>query len=125
MRPWSSCLGALSGLSALWLLAQLPEAAGAAGVAAPALRAAQRGTLDLVTYNVAGLPEGISQSHPLRNLPLIGKRLNQYDLALVQEDFAYPLELRRELGFAHRSPAFVRGKRIDFGDGLSEFSRLP
>jgi endonuclease/exonuclease/phosphatase family metal-dependent hydrolase len=44
---------------------------------------------------------------------------------LVQEDFAYPFELRRELGLPHRSPAFIRGKRIDFGDGLSEFSRVP
>jgi endonuclease/exonuclease/phosphatase family metal-dependent hydrolase len=122
MRGRSSFLGWLSGVSALCLLAELALAA--PGPMPPAL-SAQQGKLDLVTYNVAGLPEGISRSHPLRYLPLIGVLLNQYDLALVQEDFAYPLELRRELGFAHSSPAFVRGKRLDFGDGLSEFSRLP
>src|SRR5450432_2699963 len=113
----------VTGVSALGLFGNLP-AVSATGATMPAASSKQ-GNLDLVTYNVAGLPEGISRSHPLRYLPLIGKLLNQYDLALVQEDFAYPLELRRELGFAHGSPAFVRGKRIDFGDGLSEFSRVP
>jgi endonuclease/exonuclease/phosphatase family metal-dependent hydrolase len=83
------------------------------------------GTFELVTYNVAGLPEGLSGSHPLANLPLIGKLLNQYDIALVQEDFAYPLELRRELHHAHGTPAFVREARLDFGDGLSQFARSP
>jgi hypothetical protein len=121
VRRWL-LLGML-GLSALGLaLGQRTAVAAAPG---PELPPARLGTLDLVTYNVAGLPEGMSESHPLRNLPLIGKLLNQYDLALVQEDFAYPFELRRALGFAHGSPAFVRGKRIDFGDGLSEFSRFP
>jgi endonuclease/exonuclease/phosphatase family metal-dependent hydrolase len=122
MGARGSQLGWLYCLSMLCLLAKVAPAAQAS---APSLVPAARGKLRLVTYNVAGLPEGISRSHPLRFLPLIGKLLNQYDLALVQEDFAYPLELRRELGLPHRSPAFVRGKRIDFGDGLSEFSRVP
>ncbi len=78
-----------------------------------------------MTYNVAGLPEGISRSRPLANLPLIGKLLNSYQVALVQEDFAYPLELRRELGLAHSSAPFVRGDQLHFGDGLSQFARLP
>jgi hypothetical protein len=118
----SSLLGWLSGVSALCLFGELALAAPGS---IPAALSAHQGKLDLVTYNVAGLPEGISRSHPLRYLPLIGALLNQYDLALVQEDFAYPLELRRKLGFAHSSPPFVRGKRLDFGDGLSEFSRVP
>lgn len=82
------------------------------------------GSLDLVTYNVAGLPEGISRSHPLANLPRIGELLNRYDVALVQEDFAYPLELRRNLRLAHASAAFERSG-LDYGDGLSQFARLP
>jgi hypothetical protein len=44
--------------------------------------------LRVVTYNVAGLPEGVSRSSPVANLPLIGEGLNRYDLALIQEDFA-------------------------------------
>ena len=94
-------------------------------LAAPTATAAQHGAFELVTYNVAGLPEGISQSHPLTNLPLIGGLLNKYDIALVQEDFAYPRELRRGVQSAHASPAFVRGTRLNFGDGLSQFARWP
>jgi endonuclease/exonuclease/phosphatase family metal-dependent hydrolase len=82
------------------------------------------GKFELVTYNVAGLPEGISGSHPLANLPRIGELLNGFDIALVQEDFAYPLELRRRMRHPHASAAFVR-EGLDFGDGLSQFSRLP
>lgn len=87
--------------------------------------APRRGRFRLATYNVAGLPEGVSQSHPLVNLPVIGKRLNAYDLALVQEDFAYPELLRKNLSLPYRSAAFVRGEALHFGDGLSQFGRLP
>lgn len=93
--------------------------------AAAPQRSGERGRFEVLTYNVAGLPEGISRSQPLANLPLIGKLLNRYDVALVQEDFAYPFELRRQLGLAHASEPFVRGERLHFGDGLSQFARLP
>jgi hypothetical protein len=43
-----------------------------------------------LTYNVAGLPEGISGSHPETNTPLISPRLNAYDLVLVQESWQTP-----------------------------------
>ena len=82
------------------------------------------GTLRVVTYNVAGLPEGISESHPIANLPVIGERLNRYDLALVQEDFAYAKALRAKLRLPYQSRPFERGERYDFGDGLSTFSRF-
>jgi endonuclease/exonuclease/phosphatase family metal-dependent hydrolase len=110
---------ARAGLAALCV-----ASSSAAGHAAPPVRA-DGGRFELVTYNVAGLPEGISGSRPLSNLPLIGKLLNRYDVALVQEDFAYPLELRREIGLAHSSAPFLRGDRLHFGDGLSQFARLP
>jgi exonuclease III len=83
------------------------------------------GTLRVITYNVAGLPEGLSASHPATNLPLIGNRLNRYDLALVQEDFAYAKALRENLRLPYQSRPFERGERYDFGDGLSTFSRFP
>jgi exonuclease III len=95
------------------------------GIASAAhAEAARQGSFEVVTYNVAGLPEGLSGSHPVANLPLIGQLLNKYDIALVQEDFAYPEQLRRNVRHGHVSPAFVRSG-LDFGDGLSEFSRLP
>jgi len=85
----------------------------------------RHGRFQLVTYNVAGLPEGLSESHPARNLPIVGKLLNGYDLALVQEDFAYPELLRQNLRLPYGSPAFVRGQALHFGDGLSQFGKLP
>jgi endonuclease/exonuclease/phosphatase family metal-dependent hydrolase len=88
-------------------------------------QASTRGRFKLVTYNVAGLPDGVSQSHPSVNMRPIGRLLNRYDLALVQEDFAYAAELRRLIAHPHVTPPFVRGDRKDFGDGLSQFARLP
>lgn len=87
--------------------------------------AAVSGRIKLLTYNVAGLPEGISQSRPSVNLPKIGGLLNRYDLALVQEDFAYPDALRKNLRLPYASAPFARNGRLDFGDGLSQFSRWP
>jgi len=43
-----------------------------------------------LTYNVAGLPEGISDSHPSRFTKLISPRLNAYDLVVVQESWLEP-----------------------------------
>jgi len=77
----------------------------------------------VLTYNVAGLPEGLSASRPVQNLPLIGARLNRFDLALIQEDFAYAELLRKHVRLPYSSRAFVRGERYDFGDGLSQFGR--
>lgn len=117
-RALGSIIGVLSSLLAA--LAGLELSA-----AAPLPFSGAGGRFELVTYNVAGLPEGISRSHPLANLPKIGELLNGFDIALVQEDFAYPLELRRRVQHPHASEAFVRARRMDFGDGLSQFSRLP
>jgi len=86
---------------------------------------AERGQLRVVTYNVAGLPEGVSRSRPVQNLPRIGELLSRYDLAVVQEDFAYPDVLRQRLRLPYGSAPFVRGEQLHFGDGLSQFSRLP
>jgi endonuclease/exonuclease/phosphatase family metal-dependent hydrolase len=97
----------------------------AVALPAPLSHSGSQGSFELVTYNVAGLPEGISRSRPLANLPRIGELLNRFDIALVQEDFAYPLELRRMIRHPYASAPFERGARLDFGDGLSQFSRLP
>lgn len=86
--------------------------------------ALRRGRFQLLTYNVAGLPEGVSQSHPVANLPRVGKLLGSYDLALIQEDFAYPELLRQGLRLPYASPAFQRGEALHFGDGLSQFGKL-
>ncbi len=43
-----------------------------------------------LSYNVAGLPEGLSSSNPARFMPLIAPRLNAYDVVLVQESWKTP-----------------------------------
>lgn len=88
---------------------------------ASAFDTAATGHVKLLTYNVAGLPEGLSQSHPIVNLPQISKLLNRYDVVLVQEDFSYPALLRRSISHAFVSPPSTQP---GLGDGLSEFSRL-
>jgi len=124
--------GRALGLAAVAWLSLAPGGTHAAGSAPSPERspvagspsARRHGKFELLTYNVAGLPEGISRSRPLANLPRIGELLNRYDIALVQEDFAYPLELRRGVRLPHASAPFVR-TGLDFGDGLSQFSRFP
>ena len=38
------------------------------------------GELTLPSYNVAGLPQGLSKSNPERNIPLISPLLNRWSL---------------------------------------------
>lgn len=45
---------------------------------------------ELLTYNVAGLPEVLSGSEPSVNTELIGPLLNDYDVVLVQESWRTP-----------------------------------
>lgn len=81
------------------------------------------GTLTLLTYNVAGLPEGISASHPEVNTAQISPLLNNYDIVLVQEDFAY----HRELVSAAEQPYQSTPERSQnsLGDGLNILSTYP
>jgi endonuclease/exonuclease/phosphatase (EEP) superfamily protein YafD len=94
-----------------------------ASLVAPATPASGRFTL--LTYNVAGLPEFISQSDPVHNMPVISGLLNLYDVALVQEDFSYHPQLSSAALHAYRSTPVVQNERTGIGDGLSVFSRLP
>jgi hypothetical protein len=47
------------------------------------------GSFSALTYNVAGLPDGISSSHPLLYSSLISPHLNAFDIVHLQEDFCY------------------------------------
>jgi endonuclease/exonuclease/phosphatase family metal-dependent hydrolase len=79
----------------------------------------------LLTYNVAGLPAVVSRSEPDRNAPSIGELLNLYDIALVQEDFAYHSALAARARHPHRSQAAALRAASVLGDGLSTFSIGP
>lgn len=83
------------------------------------------GSFSLLTYNVAGLPELVSQSNPVANIPVISSLLNFYDVAVVQEDFAYHGALAAHALHPYQTLALVPNEKIGIGDGLNEFSRLP
>lgn len=93
-----------------------------------ALPAAAAPSFSVLTYNVAGLPNGLSSSTPEVNNALISPRLNPFDLVLVQEDFGFHEDLISQLTHpdlsikddSDRPPA-----NFGIGDGLNRFSRSP
>jgi endonuclease/exonuclease/phosphatase family metal-dependent hydrolase len=83
------------------------------------------GELTVLTYNIAGLPQGISDSDPERNIPQISPLLNAFELVLVQEDFWYHEELVAEVMHPHRSEPWTDDPLEDgVGDGLNRFSQF-
>ena len=105
------------------------------------------GQFSLLSYNIAGLPQGISGSDPERNIPLISPKLNDHDLVLTQEDFDwwqpvaglldfvnYHSRLRAQATHPYRSavhpgPAAVgidpASRPLLVGDGIGYLSRYP
>jgi len=59
------------------------------------------GTFTVLTYNVAGLPEGISEAHPEQSMQLISPLLDDYDVVLTQENFDWWQPLLSFLDFAN------------------------
>ncbi|MCX4884452.1 jacalin-like lectin [Streptomyces sp. NBC_00847] len=89
---------------------------------ASAAAAATTGSFNVLTYNVAGLPEGLSSSHPATNTPLISTRLAPYDIVNVQEDFNYHAALYAGDNHPYRT-ATSGGAAV--GDGLNTLSNYP
>ncbi|MFQ5641831.1 MAG: endonuclease/exonuclease/phosphatase family protein [bacterium] len=79
------------------------------------------GEFALLTYNVAGLPQGISPSNPEKNTPLISPLLNNYDIVLVQEDFVFHEQLKSKAQHPYQSQPHSSSGQFDFGDGLNRF----
>lgn len=84
----------------------------------------KEGSLRLLTYNVAGLPEKISSAKAPRyeSMLQIGAAINEYDIVNVQEDFNYNIQLYSKN--THTYKTAHRGKAI-WGDGLNTFSKFP
>lgn len=79
-------LGVTAAIGLLGACAPIPSDPGAPPTTLEPLPAPP-GHFSVLAYNVAGLPEGISESHPERNMSLISPLLNAYDVVLTQEDF--------------------------------------
>lgn len=102
------------------------------GLASPGPAAA--GTFSVLTYNVAGLPLGLSSSSPEVNSAQISPRLNAFDLVAVQEDFGFHEELTSQIVHPFVSvkdttdvPFVIDAIDPDpqLGDGLNTFSFSP
>jgi Endonuclease/Exonuclease/phosphatase family len=104
----------------------------------------ESGELVALTYNVAGLPEGLSSSMPLTYTPLIGPLLNAYDLVFLQESWqtpdpnpVFPLRVYHEILVAASTLPYktvpadqplgndASRPTALLGDGLNIFSRFP
>lgn len=101
----------------------------------------------MLSYNVAGLPQGISGSNPEQYMQLISPLLEPYDVVLTQEDFDwwqpvaglldfanYHARLRAGTSFPYRSgqdpgPGAVgldpASRPLLVGDGLGWLARYP
>ncbi len=84
---------------------------------------ANSGSIRMLTYNVAGLPIGVSSSNPLANTPLMSPLLNGYDLVLAQEDFTYHDALSSEALHPYQSVPMEAGT-LPAADGLNRFSNF-
>ncbi|MEU1850654.1 jacalin-like lectin [Streptomyces sp. NPDC019990] len=96
-------------------------ATASAAAAAPAATA-DSGSFNVLTYNVAGLPEGLSSGSPAKNTPLISPRLGAYDIVNVQEDFNHHAALYAGDDHPHRT---ATSGGVPFGDGLNTLSDHP
>lgn len=102
------------------------------GAAGPAVA----GSFSVLTYNVAGLPLGLSGSSPEVNTVQISPRLNDFDLVVVQEDFGFHEELVSEIVHPFASvkdttdvpfviDLFAPAPSPQLGDGLNTFAFHP
>ncbi|KAG6833082.1 hypothetical protein H0H87_011493 [Tephrocybe sp. NHM501043] len=89
---------------------------------ASAIAAQTTGSLSLLSYNVAGLPELLSSGDPEVNTPLISPRLKPYNIVQVQEDFNYHAALYASDTHAYRTPT---SGGAGIGSGLNTLSDFP
>ena len=90
----------------------------------PATAATDSGTFNVLSYNVAGLPEALSSAATPRasSTTAIGQRLGPYDLVHVQEDFNYHSYLYAADTHPYRTPT---SGGAGIGSGLNTLSDIP
>ncbi|MCX5007788.1 jacalin-like lectin [Streptomyces sp. NBC_00638] len=96
---------------------------GLTAAASPAA-AADSGTFSVLTYNVAGLPDGISSAPTPRgsSTTTIGGRIVPYDIVHVEEDFNYHANLyAADTAHPYRTPT---SGGAGIGSGLNTLSKI-
>ena len=81
------------------------------------------GSFKALTYNVAGLPQGISGSNPEINTLQMSSHFNAYDLVLLQEDFVYHEDLITHVDHPYQTETAQPKERL-MQDGLNRLSRF-
>ncbi|MDX3243920.1 jacalin-like lectin [Streptomyces sp. ME18-1-4] len=110
------------------LLACLAVATAALGgltAAAPSAAAADSGSFNVLSYNIAGLPESLSSASTPRDTSTtaIGQRIAPYDIVHVEEDFNYHSYLyAADTAHAYRTPT---SGGAGIGSGLNTLSKIP
>ncbi|GID30432.1 jacalin-like lectin [Paractinoplanes brasiliensis] len=114
MRPLR-LFSAVVGLAAAISATAVPTSPAAAA-------SATTGSFSVLSYNIAGLPEGLSSGSPKANTPVIAQRIRPYDVVHVQEDFNYHAALYANNTHPYRTPT---SGGAAFGDGLNTLSDYP
>ncbi len=90
--------------------------------------------LSVVSYNVHGLTAWIARDDPETRMPVIGRLLTGYDVALVQEDWSHHAPLAESTGYGIKllgsGPRSALLGRLSFlcgscGSGLAFFAAMP
>ncbi|WP_433360332.1 jacalin-like lectin [Actinoplanes sp. CA-142083] len=102
-------------------LAAVAVVSGAVLVTATGPASAASGSFTALTYNIAGLPEGLSSAPTPRDTATtaIGQRLAPFDLVHVQEDFNYHANLYASDTHPYRTPT---SGGAGIGSGLNTLS---
>ncbi|EGZ21317.1 hypothetical protein PHYSODRAFT_495152 [Phytophthora sojae] len=79
-------------------------------------------TFSVLCYNVAGLPAILSSGNPEANSLEMGRRISDWDIVNVQEDFNYHSFIYKENTQKYRT---ATSGGVPFGSGLNTLSRLP
>ena len=85
--------------------------------------------LKILVYNTHGLPEVFINDNPKKRFPIIGKKTQDYNISLLQEDYSHHEELSS--GLAKKSRAIRGGMGSSFkcpfcvGSGLTSVFNLP
>ncbi|RPF31303.1 jacalin-like lectin [Streptomyces sp. TLI_185] len=110
------------------LLACLAAATAVLGgltAAAPSAAAADSGSFNVLSYNVAGLPAAVNSAPTPResSTTTIGQRTAPYDIVHVEEDFNYHAYLyAADTAHAYRTPT---SGGAGIGSGLNTLSKIP
>ncbi|KAE9035815.1 hypothetical protein PR002_g7367 [Phytophthora rubi] len=85
------------------------------------LRSLAENTFSVMSYNVAGLPAILSSGNPSENSVEIGKRISNWDVVNVQEDFNYHAYIYSENKHLYRT---ATSGGVPLGDGLNTLSNF-